>query len=300
MPRTEDIDAIVRAVLRELQRDGGEQPAPASGDGTATPELSIDLPDPTTEEARRRVGVVDPVDPEGLRNLVATTTARLGVGRAGPRPRTASLLLFQADHGVTQDAIYGTVSDEVKDALGLFTVASRASDREEYLLRPDLGRLLSDDAKRTIAERCKRSPDVQICVGDGLSAAAIDHNLADIYPVIEQGLTSAGLSVGTPFFIENCRVGIINDVNTVIDAKLVLLLIGERPGLGIADAMSAYMGFHPEPGKTDAERDLICMITAKGGTNPLEAGAYVVELIQTTLRHGASGVELRRRSAETP
>jgi ethanolamine ammonia-lyase small subunit len=300
MPRTEDIDAIVRAVLRELQRDGSEGPAPASGNGTAGSELSIDLPDPTTEEARRRIGVVDPVDPEGLRNLVATTTARLGVGRAGPRPRTASLLLFQADHGVTQDAIYGTVSEEVKDALGLFTVASRAADRAEYLLRPDLGRLLSEDAKATIAERCKRSPDVQIVVGDGLSAAAIDHNLADIYPVIEQGLTSAGLSVGTPFFVENCRVGIINDVNTVIDAKVVLLLIGERPGLGIADAMSAYMGFHPEPGKTDAERDLICMITAKGGTNPLEAGAYVVELIQKTLRHGASGVELRRRSAETP
>jgi ethanolamine ammonia-lyase small subunit len=302
MPRTEDIDAIVRAVLRELQREDGGRAAPASGNGAgaAAGDLVIDLPDPTTEEARRRIGVVDPVDPEGLRNLVAATTARLGVGRAGPRPRTASLLLFQADHGVTQDAIFGVVSEEVKDALGLFTVSSKASNREEYLLRPDLGRLLDDDAKRTIAERCKRSPDVQICVGDGLSAAAIDHNLTDIYPVIEQGLTAAGLSVGTPFFIENCRVGIINDVNTVIDAKVVLLLIGERPGLGIADAMSAYMGYHPEPGKTDAERDLICMITVKGGTNPLEAGAYVVELIQKTLQHGASGVELRRRSADTP
>jgi ethanolamine ammonia-lyase small subunit len=298
MTRT-DIDAIVQAVLRELRSSsgsgGGErsQPAVAAGDG----DLVIDLPDPTTEEARRTIGVVDPVDPEGLRNLCATTTARLGVGRAGPRPRTGSLLLFQADHGVTQDAIYGVVSEEVKDQFGLFTVSSRAADREEYLLRPDLGRLLSDDAKRTIAERCTRSPDVQICIGDGLSAAAIDHNLADIYPVIEQGLRSAGLSVGTPFFIENCRVGIMNDVNTVVDAKVVLLLIGERPGLGIADAMSAYLGYHPEPGKTDAERDLICMITVHGGTNPLEAGAYVVELIQKTLKHGASGVELRKRTA---
>jgi ethanolamine ammonia-lyase small subunit len=298
MTRT-DIDAIVQAVLKELRSDQGSSaatrsaPPPTAGDG----DLVIDLPDPTTEEARRTIGVVDPVDPEGLRNLCATTTARLGVGRAGPRPRTGSLLLFQADHGVTQDAIYGVVSEEVKERFGLFTVSSRAADREEYLLRPDLGRLLSDDAKRTIAERCTRSPDVQICVGDGLSAAAIDHNLPDIYPVIEQGLRSAGLTVGTPFFIENCRVGVMNDVNTVVDAKVVLLLIGERPGLGIADAMSAYLGFHPEPGKTDAERDLICMITVHGGTNPLEAGAYVVELIQKTLKHGASGVELRKRTA---
>jgi ethanolamine ammonia-lyase small subunit len=259
-------------------------------------DLVIDLPDPTEESIRRRIGVKDPVDPEGLTNLCATTTARLGVGRAGPRPRTLPLLIFEADHGVTQDAIYGEVALELKEKLGLFTVNTKAADRGEYLLRPDLGRLLTDEAKQTIAEKCIKSPDVQICVGDGLSAAAIESNLENIYPVIEQGLKAAGLTVGTPFFIENCRVGVMNDVNTVVDAKLVLLLIGERPGLGIADAMSAYMGYHPEPGKTDAERDLVCMITVHGGTNPLEAGAYVVELIQKTLKYGASGVELRERT----
>ncbi|WP_460799305.1 ethanolamine ammonia-lyase subunit EutC, partial [Nocardioides pacificus] len=269
-------------------------PAPAAA---SEGDLVIDLPDPTEESARRTMGVTDPYDADGLRNLMASTTARLGVGRAGPRPRTASLLLFQADHGVTQDAIYGVVTEEVKDRFDLFTVNTRAADRAEYLLRPDLGRLLADDAKETIAQRCTKSPDVQICVGDGLSAAAIDNNLADIYPVIAQGLKSAGLSVGTPFFIENCRVGVMNDVNTIIQAKVVLLLIGERPGLGIADALSAYMGYDPEPGKTDAERDLICMITTHGGTNPLEAGAYVVELIQKTLKYGASGVELRERTS---
>ena len=295
---TNDIDAIVQAVLRELGRDGGQaQTSPAAVAASSPGDLVIDLPDPTEESARRAIGVKDPCDAEGLRNLCAATTARLGVGRAGPRPRTSSLLLFQADHGVTQDAIYGVVGEEVKDKFGLFTVNTRVADRAEYLLRPDLGRLLSDEAKQTVAERCTKRPDVQICVGDGLSAAAIDNNLADIYPVIEQGLKSAGVSVGTPFFIENCRVGVMNDVNTVVEAKVVLLLIGERPGLGIADAMSAYMGFHPEPGKTDAERDLICMITVHGGTNPLEAGAYVVELIQKTLKHGASGVELRERTS---
>ena len=79
---------------------------------------------------------------------------------------------------------------------------------------------------------------------------------------------------------------------------MVLLLIGERPGLGIADAMSVYMGFDPQPGKSDADRDLICMITTHGGTNPLEAGAYVVEVVKRMIQHSASGVKLKSLSSE--
>jgi ethanolamine ammonia-lyase small subunit len=199
---------------------------------------------------------------------------------------------------VTQDAIYGVVDEAVKDAFDLFTVATMAADREEYLLRPDLGRRLSEDARREIAERCTRNPTVQIVVGDGLSAAAINNNLEAILPVITRGLEGAGVSVGTPFFVENARVGVINDIGEVLGADVVVILIGERPGLGIADAMSAYMGFRPAPGKTDADRDLICMITTHGGTNPLEAGAYVVDFIKRMLDHQASGQELRRLTTD--
>lgn len=301
MNDSERIQEIVARVLAELTRPDGAAPQPggATRHQSTQDGLVIDLEDPTAEPARRRIGVENPADAEGLRNLTAATSARLGVGRAGPRPRTASLLLFQADHGVTQDAIYGVVSEEVRERFDLFTVTSRVVDRAEFLLRPDLGRLLSDEAKSTIAERCTKGPDVQIVVGDGLSAAAIDNNLPDIYPVIEQGLRSAGLSLGTPFFVENCRVGIMNDINAVVGAKVILLLIGERPGLGIADAMSAYMGYDPQPGKSDADRDLICMITTHGGTNPLEAGAYVVEFIQRMLRYSASGVKLRELASSS-
>lgn len=293
-----DIDAIVQAVLAELRRDGrlpadgagsASAPAPAAGG-----EVVIDLPDPAEPELRRRIGVPDPVDAEGLANLCSTTTARIGVGRAGPRPRTSALLLFQGDHGVAQDAIYGTVDEEVKAQFDLFTVETRTADQDEYLLRPDLGRRLTDEAKATIAERCKPNPQVQIVVGAGLSAAAVNHQLPDILPVIQQGLATAGLSVGTPFYIERARVGVMNDVGEATGAETVLLLIGERPGLGVADALSAYMGYQPRPGKTDADRDLICMITYAGGTNPLEAGAYVVEKLQEMLREKASGVALGR------
>lgn len=292
-----NIEEIVARVLAELKSEGLEPKEKASGQDKSVikrdGDLVIDLADPTEDGPRHEMLVDNPADADGLRNLMATTSARLGVGRAGPRPRTATALLFQADHGVTQDAIYGVVSQEVRDQFNLFTVTTKVEDRGEYLLRPDLGRLLNDEAKKTIEEKCVKGPDVQLCVVDGLSAAAIDNNLRDIYPVIEQGLKSAGLSVGTPFFIENGRVGLMNDINTIIKAKVVVLLIGERPGLGIADAMSAYMGFDPQPGKSDADRDLICMITTHGGTNPLEAGAYIVEFIKRMINYSASGVKLR-------
>lgn len=294
---TPDIERIVAAVVAELRgaappADAGPAPAGATGG------QQVDLPDPTDPERRQALGVVDPVDAEGLANLAATTTARLGVGRAGPRPRTASLLLFQADHGVTQDAIYGEVDEAVLAEFDLFTVTTRVADRAEYLLRPDLGRRLSDEAKATITERCSKQPQVQIVVGDGLSAAAIDNNLRSVMPVLTKGLEAAGLRLGTPFFVSNARVGLMNDINELIDAEVVVLLIGERPGLGIADAMSAYMGYRPAHGKTDADRDLICMITAHGGTNPLEAGAYIVEYVQRMLRHQASGVALRQKTSD--
>ena len=295
---TVDIEAIVQAVVAELRKQGGASAAVGTSPVKAAPgELVIDLPDPTLPEFRRAIGVEHPHDLEGLRNLCATSTARLGVGRAGPRPRTNSLLLFQFDHGITQDAIYGEVSEPVKEKLGLFTVTTQVSNRDEYLLRPDLGRKLSDAAKKTIAERCVKKPQVQVVVGDGLSAAAVNNNVSEIYPVIEQGLKSAGISMGTPFFIQNARVGVINDVNEVVGADMVVILLGERPGLGVADALSAYMGHKPGPGKTDAERDVVCMITYHGGTNPLEAGAYVVELIKQTLKYQASGIELKLKAS---
>lgn len=259
-------------------------------------QLTIDLPDPTLPEYRYAPGVKNPHDAEGLRNLMSTTRARIGVGRAGPRPQTKSLLLFQSDHGATQDAIYSEVSKEVLAKFNLFTVQTQVEDRNQYLMRPDLGRRLSEEAKKVIAERCVKQPRVQIAVGDGLSAAAINNNLHLVYPIVEQGMTSAGISLGTPLFIKFARVGVMNDVNDIIGADMVVLLIGERPGLGIADAMSVYMGWQPTAGKSDAERDVICMITMHSGTNPLEGGAYIVEMIKKTLQYQASGVKLKLKT----
>ncbi len=295
-----DIQAIVEAVLAEINRqqsNGSPAPpaattAPPAGNG----DLVIDLPDPTTLEARRTPGLEHPANPDGLRALMATTPTRIGVGRAGPRPRTKATLLFLADHGVTQDALFHEVDPQMLEEMGLFTVESQAHDRQEYLKRPDLGRMLTEESRQILRERCIKNPDVQIFVGDGLSGAAIEHNLPKIMPVLEQGIKAAGLTMGTPFFVKNARVGLLNDVNAIVDAKVVAVLIGERPGLARAESMSIYMGYRPRPDSTDANRDAICNIY-DGGFNPLEAGAFAVQLIQKMIQYGTSGVDLKLKES---
>ncbi len=294
-----DIQAIVEAVLAEINRQQSGSPAPAAAPPapTANGDLVIDLPDPTTLEARRTPGLEHPANPDGLRALMATTPTRIGVGRAGPRPRTKATLLFLADHGVTQDALFHEVDPKMLEEMGLFTVESQAHDRQEYLKRPDLGRVLTEESRQILRERCIKNPDVQIFVGDGLSGAAIEHNLPKIMPVLEQGIKAAGLTMGTPFFVKNARVGLLNDVNAIVDAKVVAVLIGERPGLARAESMSIYMGYRPRPDSTDANRDAICNIY-DGGFNPLEAGAFAVQLIQKMIQYGTSGVDLKLKEGE--
>jgi ethanolamine ammonia-lyase small subunit len=256
--------------------------------------LTIDLPDPAAPELRYQPRVRDPKDPAALTELIASTTSRIGVGRAGPRYKTASLLLFQGDHAVTQDALYRDIDQQLLDEFGLFTVQTNVTGgKEQFLLRPDLGRQLSDAAKRTINEKCAKNVNVQLVVGDGLSAAAIEANLRQILPVIKQGVQSAGLTFGTPFSVKYCRVGVMNDIGEAIKPDVVILLIGERPGLGRAESMSAYMGYKPKYGDTDADRDVVCNIFENGGTNPLEAGAFVVQIAQKMRKHQASGVKMK-------
>ena len=265
---------------------------------TSNFNLTIDLPDPTSENLRYKARVNNPKDSAALQELINSTSARIGVGRAGPRYKTASLLLFQGDHAVTQDALYRDIDQKILDEFGLFTVQTNITGgKEQFLLRPDLGRQLNDDAKRIIAEKCVKNPNIQLVIGDGLSAAAIEANLRQIFPVIKQGAQAAGLTFGTPFHIKYCRVGVMNDIGEAIKPDVVILLIGERPGLGRAESMSAYMGYKPKYGESDADRDVVCNIFENGGTNPLEAGAFVVQIAQKMRKHQASGVKLKLATA---
>lgn len=301
----EQIDALIDAIVEEIKRESSKGASRGTSlmampsreitptkERTAARDISLDLPDITTADARKKAWIEKPANANALRALIGTTTARIGIGRAGARYRNIPQLLFWADHAVTQDALFKEVDAKLLAEFNLFQVQTKVKDRQEYLLRPDLGRSLSDEAKKTLQEKCAKQPDVQVYIADGLSATAIERNLRDILPVIQQGLQQAGLKMGTPFYVKYGRVGLMNDVNAIVDAKVVVTLLGERPGLGRADALSAYMGYRPRPDSTDAERDVVCNIF-NGGTNPLEAGAYIVEFIKKMIQYQASGIKLK-------
>lgn len=234
-------------------------------------DLNIDLPDPT-----------------------ARMTARLGLGRAGARPRTRAQRVFDADHAITQDALAELVPPELLEELGLFSVDSAAPDRETYLLRPDLGRRLSEPATETLQAHIVPGADVQIFVSDGLSARAVTVNLPELLPALRIALAEHGLRVGPPFFVRLGRVGLLNAVNAIADARVVVILVGERPGLGRADALSAYLGYRPQADSSDADREVICNIFP-GGLPAREAAQRITEQIVAILGAGASGVS---RSAQ--
>ncbi len=305
------INAIVDVIVRELlaaramsevaspksEAGGGPQSARSSSTpdiGLRTSDLSIDLPDPTVPDRRYQPRVKNAKRPEALPALMASTTARIGVGRAGPHYTTASLLLFQADHAVTQDALLRDVDQKLLDDLGLFSVQTNVTGgKQEYLLRPDKGRQLNAEAKKLIQEKCVKSPNIQLVVGDGLSAAAVEANAREMFPVLRDGARAAGLTLGTPFFIKYCRVGVLNDIGALLQPDVVILLIGERPGLGRAESLSAYMAYRPKAGDSDADRDVVCNIFQNGGTNPLEGAAYAMQIAQKMIKHQASGVKLK-------
>ncbi|WP_210366972.1 ethanolamine ammonia-lyase subunit EutC [Bacillus sp. REN3] len=241
--------------------------------------------------ANRIAEIKEPFDGEELKRLKSKTPARIGVGRSGPRPRTNTLLKFRFDHAAAVDAVYGEVNKELLESLNLFTVNTRVTEKDTYIRRPDYGRKLSDEAIREISQKCKKSPTVQIIVSDGLSSKAIDENLEDVYLSFQQSLQSMGLETGTPFYIEKGRVAVMDDVGEILKPKVIVLLIGERPGLVSAESLSAYLCYEPRRGTIEADRMVISNIH-RGGIPPVEAGAYLGTVIQKVLKYEASGVSL--------
>ncbi|QTD40507.1 ethanolamine ammonia-lyase subunit EutC [Sporosarcina sp. Te-1] len=226
-----------------------------------------------------------------LAELRKKTPARVGVGRAGSRPKTKTWLQFRLDHAAAVDAVYGEVPDELLSRLDLFQVHSKVADKEEYIRRPDLGRRLSDESKQTVMEKCKKGPTVQIVASNGLSAKAIEENLEDVYLSLEQSLRNLNIDMGTTFYVDKGRVALMDEIGEMLQPDVVVMLIGERPGLVSAESLSAYLCYQPRIGTIEADRMVISNIH-KGGIPPVEAGAYLGTVIQKVLKYEASGVSL--------
>lgn len=235
-----------------------------------------------------------PEDPDMLHRMRQKTTARIGVGRAGPRLRTETLLKLRADHAAARDAVFQDVRQETIESLGLLPVATRCGDKNIFLTRPDLGRDFDEKTKEYLKENCILHPDVQLIVSDGLSSLAVEANAASVLPVVTEGLKERGVTLGTPIFVKYGRVGAQDRISELLDAQVVCSLIGERPGLATAESMSAYITYRATVGMPEARRTVVSNIH-RNGIPAVEAGAYLVELLERILQQRSSGVELKKQ-----
>jgi ethanolamine ammonia-lyase small subunit len=226
------------------------------------------------------------------------TPARILVGRTGPAYRTATQLELRQDHAAALDAVHAELDldrdfrRKFPEGWEWFMVNTRAGSKAEYLMRPDLGRRLSDSARAEIVRRCPKAVDLQAVVGDGLSAAAVAAQVPPLLPLLEHGARERGWSFGRPFVIHYARVGVLNDIGDLLDAAVVVLLIGERPGLATAESLSAYLAYRPRPGHTDARRNLISNIHARG-VSPEVAARRIMALADSMRRLHTSGVAVK-------
>nr|WP_238476037.1 ethanolamine ammonia-lyase subunit EutC [Clostridium manihotivorum] len=224
--------------------------------------------------------------------LKQATPARICLGRAGTRYKTSTYLSLRADHAVAMDAVWSYVDEKVVDELGFFKVQTLVEDKEQYITRPDLGRCFSEQVLKDIKENCIKDVDVQIIAGDGLSSPAITSNLKEIYPMLVDGLKAKGYKLGTPIFVKYARVATMDKISEVLNAKVTLILIGERPGLATGESMSCYMAYEASSKKLESQRTVVSNIH-KNGMPPVEAGAQIVQLIEILLKEKKSGIELK-------
>lgn len=295
-----DIVASVMNILKEeglLSSSGktsGSMPTSIDkgSDKNGADEFSLDAQEvPHTLEPSDNIGVKNAHNLEALKVMRKATPARILLGRAGARPRTNSYLQFQADHAAAIDAVFMDVSKECLAQNGLMQVQTMVKDKDEYLMKPHLGKKLTEEAKQAISEKIEKGKQVQVIVVDGLSSTSIEANVEDVMPALIQGLKNEGLSVGTPFYIKYGRVGVMDDVAPLVDCDVIVELIGERPGLITAESMSAYMAYRPTENTVEAERTVISNIH-KGGTPPAEAGAHLATVVRKMIDHKTSGVKL--------
>lgn len=248
--------------------------------------------DISTVNYSERVTIDNPRDSEICARLKKTTNARICVGRAGDRIKTETLLKFRADHAVAMDSVWSYVDEEIIDKLGFLKVQTLIEDKEQYIKRPDLGRRFSEETLNIIKNNCKNNVDVQIIAADGLSSHAINANLEDIYSIIMDGVEAKGYKVGTPIFVKYGRVATMDKISEALNAKVTVLLVGERPGLATGESMSSYMAYESSTLKPESQRTVVSNIH-KNGTPPVEAGAQIVHLIEVMMREKKSGVDLK-------
>lgn len=287
----EEIRTMVAQMLRQMT--GLSEQPPVKG-ADAAPTVPQPIEDWSKTDLRKQYLVENPENGAAFLALKAKTPARIGVGRAGPRYKTQTMLRFRADHAAAQDSVFSQVPEQFAEQNGYLPLKTRCKDKDEYLTRPDLGRRFDEPMQEKI-KQAAAGQRVLLVVGDGLSSRAIEANAADCMDAIRQGLKGQGIEPGQTLYVQYCRVGASDHIGELTGCELVCMLVGERPGLVTDESMSAYLTYQPRLGIPESKRTVVSNIHRQG-TPAVEAGAHIAELIGKILAQKASGIDLRQEA----
>jgi ethanolamine ammonia-lyase small subunit len=252
--------------------------------------------------------VKPPSPPRPIADLRSLTPARVGLGRSGASLPTSALLEFTLDHARARDAVHAPFHasdlaaslDSLLGAIGLrtFEVASRAGSRGDYLRRPDLGRRLDDVSAQRLAGAGNHMPGhLALVIADGLSPTAVHAHAAGVVRELLPRLKAAQITVGSAVVASAARVALGDEIGAILSASMVVMLIGERPGLSAPDSLGAYLTFGPRIGLTDADRNCVSNIHREGLTYE-DAAFKIAWLIREGLARRITGVALKDESGD--
>ncbi|MDI3559739.1 ethanolamine ammonia-lyase subunit EutC [Bradyrhizobium sp. Arg816] len=239
-------------------------------------------------------------------DLRSLTPARVALGRSGASVPTRALLDFTLDHARARDAVHAVFDAPrlVADlrALGLIVTETRsqAVERRDYLRRPDLGRQLDAGSAELLARHGSEPCQLAVVIGDGLSAAAVHAHavalVSHLLPLLAEG---DDVAIGHVVVASGARVALGDEIGAILGARMVVTLIGERPGLSAPDSLGAYLTFAPKPGRTDAERNCVSNIH-KAGLSHDEAAFKIAWLVREGMAREVTGVALKDESGDPP
>ncbi len=243
-----------------------------------------------------------PVDPQNpLLELRRLTPARIALGRTGTSMPTSAQLDFQYAHAQARDAVHlpfdhlGLSSQLAQRGRESLLLHSAATDRNSYLQRPDLGRKLSDESAQTLRDYALSHPggvDLVVVVADGLSALAVHRHTLPFLARMEEQTAAEGWSLSPVILVEQGRVAVADEVGELLGAKMVVILIGERPGLSSPDSLGLYFTYNPKVGLTDAYRNCISNVRLEGLSYGM-AAHRLLYLMREACRRQLSGVSLK-------
>ncbi|WP_439863960.1 ethanolamine ammonia-lyase subunit EutC [Pseudomonas antarctica] len=229
------------------------------------------------------------------------TPARIALGRTGTSIPTSAQLDFQFAHAQARDAVHlpfdhaGLSSQMAERGRDTLLLHSAAADRHLYLQRPDLGRRLSDESAQSLRDYAAANPggvDLAVVVADGLSALAVHKHTLPFLTRMEEHIQAEGWSLSPVILVEQGRVAVADEVGQLLGAKMVVILIGERPGLSSPDSLGLYFTYNPKVGLTDAYRNCISNVRLEGLSYGM-AAHRLLYLMKEACRRQLSGVNLK-------